>query len=97
MMNLLDSRVGTNATSRTARRIVTRRLVRGAAARAAVVARAAEVDPMIIRVSGPLTGQYARYGADRKHGFGLTIAEVYAVGGAGGRRNRSDSLAPETD
>ncbi len=37
-------------------------------------------DPVVIGVSGPLTGQYAQYGADWKRGFDLALAEVNGVG-----------------
>ena len=46
---------------------------------------AAAADPVLIGVSGPLTGQYAQYGADWRRGFDLATAEVNGSGGIGGR------------
>ena len=43
-------------------------------------------DPVVIGVSGPLTGQYAQYGADWKRGFDLAVAGANASGGIGGRK-----------
>ena len=42
-------------------------------------------DPVTIGVSGPLTGQYAQYGADWRRGFDLALAEINASGGINGR------------
>jgi branched-chain amino acid transport system substrate-binding protein len=42
-------------------------------------------DPVMVGVSGPLTGQYAQYGADWQRGFDLAVQEVNAAGGIGGR------------
>src|SRR6266704_3369229 len=42
-------------------------------------------EPILIGVSGPLTGQYAQYGAQWKRGFDLAIDEVNAGGGIHGR------------
>jgi branched-chain amino acid transport system substrate-binding protein len=42
-------------------------------------------EPIMVGVSGPLTGQYAQYGADWKRGFDLAVAEVNASGDIGGR------------
>jgi branched-chain amino acid transport system substrate-binding protein len=39
----------------------------------------------VVGVSGPLTGQYAQYGADWRRGFDLALAEVNGSGGIGGR------------
>ena len=41
--------------------------------------------PVVVGVSGPLTGQYAQYGAQWKRGFDLAVEEVNATGGVGGR------------
>jgi len=42
-------------------------------------------DPVLVGVSGPLTGQYAQYGADWKRGFDLAVDAVNGSGGIGGR------------
>jgi branched-chain amino acid transport system substrate-binding protein len=42
-------------------------------------------DPVLIGVSGPLTGQYAQYGAQWKKGFDLALDEINARGGINGR------------
>ncbi len=66
-------------------RMVGRRaLLGGATALLAIPAHAAP-DPVTIGVSGPLTGQYAQYGADWRRGFDLAVAEVNGSGGIGGR------------
>jgi branched-chain amino acid transport system substrate-binding protein len=68
-------------------RVVTRRFVLGTATCAPLAARSAEApagDPVIVGVSGPLTGQYAQYGADWKRGFDLAMSDVNAAGGIGG-------------
>ena len=41
-------------------------------------------EPVMVGVSGPLTGQYAQYGADWKRGFDLAVDEVNGSGGIGG-------------
>lgn len=47
--------------------------------------RARAEEPVVVGVSGPLTGQYAQYGADWKRGFDLAIEQVNAGGGIKGR------------
>jgi branched-chain amino acid transport system substrate-binding protein len=42
-------------------------------------------EPIVVGVSGPLTGQYAQYGADWRRGFDLAIDTVNAAGGIAGR------------
>jgi branched-chain amino acid transport system substrate-binding protein len=42
-------------------------------------------EPVLIGVSGPLTGQYAQYGAQWKKGFDLALDEINAAGGINGR------------
>lgn len=42
-------------------------------------------EPIVIGVSGPLTGQNAQYGAQWKKGFDLALDEVNGQGGIGGR------------
>ena len=46
---------------------------------------AAAADPIYIGVSGPLTGQNARYGEQWKKGFDLALAEINGAGGINGR------------
>src|SRR5260370_38930573 len=38
-------------------------------------------EPVLIGVTGPLTGQYAQYGAQWKKGFDLALDEINASGG----------------
>ena len=45
----------------------------------------AKGDPLFLGVSGPLTGQYAQYGAQWKKGFDLAIELANAQGGVKGR------------
>ena len=62
--------------------------VLGAAASPPMLGRAqaqGKGDPVMVGVSGPLTGQYAQYGADWQRGFDLAVDEVNASGGIGGR------------
>jgi len=42
-------------------------------------------EPILIGVGGPLTGQYAQYGAQWKKGFDLALDEINAAGGIKGR------------
>src|SRR5919206_1161878 len=42
-------------------------------------------EPVLIGVTGPLTGQYAQYGAQWKKGFDLALDEINAGGGIHGR------------
>jgi branched-chain amino acid transport system substrate-binding protein len=46
---------------------------------------AQKAEPILIGVSGPLTGQYAQYGLAWKKGFDLALEEVNAAGGVRGR------------
>ncbi len=46
---------------------------------------ATTADPISIGVSGPLTGQNARYGEQWKKGFDLALAEINGAGGINGR------------
>ena len=48
-------------------------------------AQAPSGDPIVVGVSGPLTGQYAQYGAQWKRGFDLVLDEVNGTGGIKGR------------
>lgn len=47
---------------------------------------AASTDPIYIGVSGPLTGQNARYGEQWKKGFDLALDEINGAGGIHGRK-----------
>jgi branched-chain amino acid transport system substrate-binding protein len=49
------------------------------------LAQTASGEPVMIGVSGPLTGQNAQYGAQWKKGFDLALDEVNARGGVKGR------------
>lgn len=48
-------------------------------------AQTAGKEPVLIGVTGPLTGQYAQYGAQWKRGFDLALDEINASGGINGR------------
>jgi branched-chain amino acid transport system substrate-binding protein len=43
-------------------------------------------EPILIGVTGPLTGQYAQYGAQWKRGFDIALDEINAAGGINGRQ-----------
>jgi branched-chain amino acid transport system substrate-binding protein len=65
-----------------------RRTLLGVAASLPVIGRLqaqTKGDPVLVGISGPLTGQYAQYGADWKRGFDLAVDEVNASGGIDGR------------
>src|SRR5262245_63725994 len=47
--------------------------------------RAQSAEPVLIGVCGPLTGQYAQYGAQWKKGFDYALDEIIASGGIVGR------------
>ena len=55
------------------------------AASAAFAQGAPSGEPVTVGVSGPLTGQYAQYGAQWKRGFDLVVEQVNAKGGINGR------------
>ena len=67
-----------------------RSLVKGSlAAFVAGASRAAFADssePVMIGVSGPLTGPNAQYGTQWKQGFDLALDEIHASGGINGRK-----------
>ena len=42
-------------------------------------------EPVLVGVSGPLTGQYAQYGAQWRRGFDLAVEQANAAGGIDGR------------
>jgi len=50
-----------------------------------LLAQPAASAPVTIGVSGPLTGQYAQYGAQWKKGFDYALEEINGAGGIGGR------------
>jgi branched-chain amino acid transport system substrate-binding protein len=52
---------------------------------APVRATAQSKEPILIGVTGPLTGQYAQYGAQWKKGFDVALDEINAAGGITGR------------
>jgi branched-chain amino acid transport system substrate-binding protein len=56
-----------------------------AAAASPSLALAQGTEPVLIGVCGPLTGQYAQYGAQWKKGFDLALDEINAGGGIAGR------------
>jgi branched-chain amino acid transport system substrate-binding protein len=49
-------------------------------------ARAQSSEPIMLGVSGPLTGPNAQYGAQWKQGFDLALDEIHAAGGINGRK-----------
>ena len=57
----------------------------------------AQAGAVMVGVSGPLTGQYAQYGADWRRGFDLAVAEVNAAGGIGGRPLAYDFQDTQSD
>jgi branched-chain amino acid transport system substrate-binding protein len=69
-----------------------RSLVKGSCAAivaGAMVSRTAFADasePILLGVSGPLTGPNAQYGAQWKQGFDLALDEIHAAGGINGRK-----------
>ena len=75
--------------------MITRRAALTAASLLPFAARAA--DPIVIGVSGPLTGQYAQYGADWKRGFDLAMKEVNDAGGIDGRPLTTDFQDTQSD
>lgn len=52
----------------------------------ATQAPAASTEPIYLGVSGPLTGNNARYGAQWKKGFDLALEEINGAGGINGRK-----------
>ena len=56
-----------------------------AAGAASLPAFAQSKEPVLVGVCGPLTGQYAQYGAQWKKGFDLALDEINASGGINGR------------
>jgi branched-chain amino acid transport system substrate-binding protein len=60
-------------------------LVLGAFVVDAAKAQTTTKEPVFIGVTGPLTGQYAQYGAQWKKGFDYALDEINASGGINGR------------
>jgi len=60
-------------------------------------ARAQSDKPLLIGVSGPLTGQYAQYGVQWKRGFDLALDEINAAGGIDGRKLAYDFEDSQSD
>src|SRR5882762_8851489 len=56
-----------------------------AASGLAVPAFAQSKEPVLIGVTGPLTGQYAQYGAQWKKGFDVALDDINGSGGVNGR------------
>jgi branched-chain amino acid transport system substrate-binding protein len=80
--------------------VITRRLLLGAATCVPFAMRATADpagEPVVVGVSGPLTGQYAQYGADWKRGFDLAMAEVNGAGGIAGRPIATDFQDTQSD
>src|SRR6266700_203835 len=59
-------------------------IVAGSAMARSAVAQSSE--PILLGVSGPLTGPNAQYGAQWKQGFDLALDEIYASGGINGHK-----------
>ena len=59
-------------------------IVTGAAMSRAALAQSSE--PIMLGISGPLTGPNAQYGAQWKQGFDLALDEIHAAGGINGRK-----------
>jgi branched-chain amino acid transport system substrate-binding protein len=59
-------------------------ILTGAAMSRAALAQSSE--PIMLGVSGPLTGPNAQYGAQWKQGFDLALDEIHAAGGINGRK-----------
>src|SRR5260370_40096666 len=59
-------------------------IVAGAAMSRAAFAQSSE--PILLGVSGPLTGPNAQYGAQWKQGFDLALDEIHAAGDINGRK-----------
>ena len=76
--------------------MIRRRTLLGGAPLLPLAARAAG-DPIVVGVSGPLTGQYAQYGADWKRGFDLALAQVNGAGGTDGRMVQTDFQDSQSD
>jgi branched-chain amino acid transport system substrate-binding protein len=54
-------------------------------------------EPILLGVSGPLTGPNAQYGAQWKQGFDLALDEIHAAGGINGRKLAYDFQDSQSD
>ncbi len=66
-------------------------------ASAALTAAAPAGEPVVVGISGPLTAQYAQYGADWRRGFDLAVAEINESGGINGRPLAYDFQDSQSD
>ncbi|WP_342359422.1 ABC transporter substrate-binding protein [Terrarubrum flagellatum] len=73
-----------NASRRSLLRLFTASAAGAVLARAGALAQSS--DPIMLGVSGPLTGPNAQYGAQWKQGFDLALDEIQAAGGINGRK-----------
>jgi branched-chain amino acid transport system substrate-binding protein len=64
---------------------------------AAGQAAASSSEPILLGVSGPLTGDAAQYGAQWKKGFDLAIDEINGAGGINGRKLQYDFQDSQSD
>jgi branched-chain amino acid transport system substrate-binding protein len=60
-------------------------------------AQAPSGEPVVVGVSGPLTGQYAQYGAQWQRGFDLALSEANETGGIRGRPLAIDFQDSQSD
>ncbi len=60
-------------------------LLCGALLAPAAMAQSGGGEPILLGVSGPLTGPYAQYGAQWRRGFDLALEQINAKGGVAGR------------
>jgi len=84
------------------RNIDRRNLIKGslAAAMAGALSRggfAQSSEPILLGVSGPLTGPNAQYGTQWKQGFDLALDEIHAAGGINGRKLAYDFQDSQSD
>src|SRR5579872_6703740 len=91
-----------NAMSNIVRNIDRRNLIKAslAAAMAGALPRGAfaqSSEPILLGVSGPLTGPNAQYGAQWKQGFDLALDEIHAAGDINGRKLVYDFQDSQSD
>ena len=84
------------------RNVDRRNLIKGslAAAMAGALSRggfAQSSEPILLGVSGPLTGPNAQYGTQWKQGFDLALDEIHAAGGINGRKLAYDFQDSQSD
>jgi branched-chain amino acid transport system substrate-binding protein len=58
---------------------------------------AQSAEPVLLGVSGPLTGPNAQYGTQWKQGFDLALDEIHAAGGINGRKLAYDFQDSQSD